>query len=282
MKQKFKFSLATVGVFLLMSSHIIFSVNFSVVKYLTDQYSVSQLMLFRFIAGPFFLIPYLLKPLPSFKHIRFLLGRTLFGVAAMTCLYLGFKYSNPGQVTLLFSCSIIWTYIASRIIFKEKPHIFSLWAIALSFLGLFLILRPDKLPLTLGVIFPLLGSFFNTGMSLCLKRARDHYSSIFIVLFFHLVSIPILAPFADLSTSLFTFTTLKWMCLVGGLSILAQVLMTKGYKYCYTTISSASSIIGVPLMYLSGFIFFNETLSILNGVGIFIVLGSMFVIAKYK
>ena len=70
------------------------------------------------------------------------------------------------------------------------------------------------------------------------------------------------------------------MSIVGGLSVSAQLLMTKGYKYCYTTISSASSIFGVPLMYLSGFIFFNETLSVTGGIGIIIVLFSLFILSK--
>ena len=41
-------STAKMGFLFLISAHIIFSINFTVVKYLTDFFSVTQLMLFRF------------------------------------------------------------------------------------------------------------------------------------------------------------------------------------------------------------------------------------------
>ena len=39
------------------------------------------------------------------------------------------------------------------------------------------------------------------------KKARDHYDATFIVLFFHVVAIPLLLPFSEIRISLFSTDT---------------------------------------------------------------------------
>ena len=135
--------------------------------------------------GPLFLLPSLIKQRKLFQYSHVLVLRTIFGISAMTCLYAGFKYGNPGQVSLIFNCSILWTCIISRLLIKERLEGPVLGAIAASFVGLFLILNPFQNPINSGTLYAFLGSILNTGVIFSLKACREKHSSIEILAFFH-------------------------------------------------------------------------------------------------
>ena len=78
-------------------------------------------------------------------------------------------------------------------------------------------------------------------------------------------------------------TNITWMIAVGSLSICAQWLMTKGYKYCPASIASATANLEVPLLYLSGWIIFQQKINTLGIIGVIIVMSSLELVSlKYK
>jgi drug/metabolite transporter (DMT)-like permease len=269
------------GISLLLIAQAIFAVNFSVIKYLTQFYTVLQLMLFRFFLGTLILAPIVLKR-PVFKKEfnHFMLIRALFGFCAMVCVFLGYKYGDAGQVTLIFYCSVIWASIIARYVYHERPHIISVSALFFAFAGLFLILRPDLAPLTKGAWFGVAGSVFNIGVILSLKKCRQYFSSTTIVFVFCFLGCVFALPFAQIH--LLSFSSLKWIGLVGLLSTSAQYLFTKGYKYCYASVSSSMGIITIALMYISGFLFFGESITFSALMGVLTVVGSIGLIARFQ
>jgi len=269
------------GIFCLVIGQLFFTINFNIVKYLTPYYTVFQLMMFRFMVGPFVLAPRVVKPgfWPK-KRTYLLVIRTLFGFCAMTCLFLGFKYGDPGQVTLLFYCSIIWATVAAYFILNELPQKQTMLGLVLALLGLFLILRPDQSGISLGSIYAMLGSLFNVGVILTLKKCRQYFDAELIVLVFCVISFCISVPLAKINT--LGVGSLKWMALIGAVSMCAQFFFTKGYKYCIASVSSSMGVVSIPLMYISGFFFFNEHIAMSGVAGILIVMVSIVLIARYQ
>tara|TARA_A100001015_G_C15037030_1_gene736974 strand:+ start:2584 stop:3426 length:843 start_codon:yes stop_codon:yes gene_type:complete len=269
------------GVTMLLIAQAVFAVNFSFIKYLTASYSVLQLMLFRFFLGTLILAPVVFKnPVFKPKYNHFVLIRALFGFCAMVCVFYGYQYGDAGQITLLFYCSIIWASIIARFVYNETPHIVSIVAMMCAFGGLFLILRPDLAPLSKAAWFGVAGSVFNIGVILSLKKCRQYFSSTNIVFIFCFIGCLLSVPFANIH--LITLSSIKWILIVGGLSTLAQYLFSKGYKYCYASVSSSTGIITIALMYVSGFLFFGEQLTFSALIGVFIVVGSIGLIAKFQ
>ena len=269
------------GISLLLTAQCIFAINFSIIKYLTSFYSVYQIMFFRFFLGTILLAPFVLKnPIFKPRYNHFMLIRSIFGFLAMVCVFFGFKYGDPGQVTLIFYCSILWASIIARYVYKERPHIVSIIALVAAFCGLFLILRPDLAPLNKGALFGLAGSLFNIGVILSLKKCRQYFSSTTIVFVFCFLGCIFAIPIS--SVYLLGIASLKWILLIGLLSTLAQYLFSKGYKYCYASVSASTGIITIALMYISGFLFFGETLSVSAIVGVIIVLSSIGLITRFQ
>lgn len=269
------------GVGLLLLAQTIFAINFTVIKYLTDFYSVYQIMFFRFFLGVLILAPIIIKnPIVKKKYNYFMLIRSLFGFCAMVCVFLGYKYGNPGQVTLIFYCSIIWASIIARYVYKERPHNVSIGALIAAFCGLFLILRPDIAPLNTGAWFGVLGSIFNVGVILSLKKCRQYFSSTTIVFVFCFLGCILSIPISNIH--LLNSASVKWMLLVGILSTIAQYLFSKGYKYCYASVSSSTGIITIALMYLSGYLFFGESITVSALMGVIVVASSICLIARFQ
>ena len=85
-----------------------------------------------------------------------------------------------------------------------------------------------------------------------------------------------------MSFDLLTSQSIPWILSVGTLSLIAQLLMTEGFKYCKASISASFSLIEVPLMYTSGLIFFSEELSALGIVGVVLVMIGIGVVSRYQ
>ena len=64
----------------------------------------------------------------------------------------------------------------------------------------------------------------------------------------------------------------------GIISFSAQSLLTTGYKYTTASVASALGLAQIPLMYLSGYLFFDQHITLVNMLGVSLVLFSLIII----
>ena len=269
--------------FLTQIANLFFVISFSLVKLLSQSVPIETIMLFRFIAGPIYLIPFFLftKKRLQVKSIKLFVLRIVFGVSAMSCLFLSFKYGQIGKNMLIFECSTIWTLIYGYFVYKNKPHQFSLATIPFAFIGIYLILQPEK-GLDIGTLYALLGSILNTGVFITLKELRSEHDTTTVVLVSYFFSslilmIPNTLSFPDLTIN---STLILWsMCSIG---FIGQCLMTLGFKFATAGISSLLMLSIIPLTTLSGIIFFNETYTSIVWVGVALILSSLIIISHWQ
>jgi drug/metabolite transporter (DMT)-like permease len=272
---------AILGPLFIISANVCYSFSHILVKSLSTYFSTTQIMFFRFVMGPLILLPlvYIGFKKVNLKNPKMLFLRAFFGVTAMFCFFLALKNGDPGKSSLLFQLSILWTFIISVFIYKDKAHLFSKIAFPFCFIGLFLILSPISFT-TFGwsEFYAILASFLNTGVILSLKELRKNHDSFTVVLYTY--------SFACLSVTIPSFLTtipplsslyLVIICM-GLVGFIGQMLMTEGFHYSPAWLCSSLALIGTPMMYLFGILFFNEVITLTSLVGISIMLVSLSII----
>ena len=240
-------------------------------------------MFFRFFIGALLLLPFYVfsKERFSLSNPKLLLLRSFFGVVAMLFYFLSLRYGDAGKASMLFQLSIIWTFLISTFILKENAHTYSKIALPLSFIGLYLILKPSSLhTVGLSELYGFLASLFNIGVIFSLKELRKTNSSMTIVLVFYFFSFLVISVPA-FKIPLPAITTLYPLLFLMGLTgVIAQLFMTIGFKYSPAWISSALGLIGIPMMYGFGIVLFNEFVSVSSVIGVCIMLSCLLVITK--
>ena len=270
---------------ILLTANLFFTGSFSLTKFLSQTTAIETIMLFRFLAGPVYLIPYFLVTkkkivVASYKLFVF---RILCGVSAMSCLFLAFKFGQIGKSMLIFELSTIWTLLIGYIVYNNKPHSWSLAAVPLAFIGIYMVIQPTNLTtFQLGDGFAFLGSLFSVGVYISLKKLHYQHDTTTIVLITYsmsacIVALPSLFTFQPLSPS--TLLALITMCSVG---FIGQLLMTLGFKYATAGISSLLMLSIIPLTTLSGVFIFNESYNMVMCIGIGFVCVALYIISRWQ
>ena len=270
---------------ILILANVFFVGSFSLAKLLTKDVAVPVIMLFRFIAGPLYLGPYIAIKNHSITMTQWpiLIIRILCGVTAMSALFFSFKYGDIGKSTLIFELSIIWTVLIELVVFKKRPHIYSLLAIPVVFLGVFIVMNPTQLNIfSKGDLFALIGSIFNAGVYLSLKELRHHHDTVTVVFWTYLLSALIL--FVPSSVYLIELSPLSiiFLLIMCSVGFVGQMLMTLGFKFASAGISSLFMISIIPLTTISGILFFDEVYTITTLIGMGLVFAGLTVVAKWR
>ena len=273
------------GPIIILLANLFFTGSFSLAKWLSLGTSVWVIMLFRFLAGPVYLGPYCAIKKTSIKiHDWPLLWfRAICGVGAMSSLFFAYKYGDIAKSTLLFETSILWTVIFEALVLKKPLHRYSILALPLAFIGLVLVLDVTSFGgLQKSDAFALIGSIFNAGVFLSLKKLRVNHHALPLV--FWTYSLSVFLVIVPAAPQLFYVNTnhimiLIIMCSVG---VIGQSLMTLGFKFSSASVSSLFMMSIVPFTAISGALFFNERLTLINIIGMTIVIISLSIVARYR
>ena len=272
------------GPLLLLTSYLLYTIAHAIVKILIATVPPAQIMLGRFIVAPLILIPmYMLRLKLFIMPSPFLMAiRVTCGCSAMFCYFIAVKMGDLGKASLLFQFCIIWSFVLSMLLFKDRPSIYTKVAIPISFIGLVMVLQPNfSTGIRLGDLFALLASFFNTGVILSLKQLRHRYDSSSIIITNYTIASLFMAPTVG---SWIMLNQTQWI-LISTMAIIGlagQFLMTIGFKHTPASIASSMALIGVPLTYGFSVVFFHEVVNTMALFGIGIVLISLYVVTKYQ
>lgn len=270
---------------ILFSSNLFFATNFTLVKLFSLSVPLHTIMLFRFLAGPVFLIPYfvLVRKKIRIKSYKLFAVRIFFGVSAMTCLFLAFKYGDIGKSMLIFECATIWTLLYGYMVYKHKPHIYSLLAMPIAFIGIYLVLQIQNITVfQLGDMFALCGSLLNTGVYISLKNLRDNHDTTTIVLVTYFFSTIILLVPNIVSFPLLNGPSVLGLCIMCSIGFVGQCGMTLGFKFATAGVSSLLMLSIIPLTTLSGICIFNETYTSMVWVGMVLITMALLIISKWQ
>ena len=270
---------------MLVLANVFYTASFSLVKIISISVAVLMIMFFRFAVGPLVLFPYMTTKRVSFRVNQplVLVLRIVFGLSAMYCLFNAFKLGALGQTMLIFECSTVWAFCLSVLIFKDKPTLYSIVAVPIAIFGMVLVIKPESgFSVTVANMMALMGSLLNAGVYLTLKQLRHTNTTSVIVFWTYLVaSIVILITLFTNQVTL-DVSFLNPLVLMAVVGLIGQLLMTGGFKFSPAGVSSMVMTSSIPMMYVSGILFFQEQLTFYGVIGSCLIIGSILVISIYR
>jgi len=266
------------------------SVNFvilnALVKYLSANYDISQIIFFRSLFAVIFLIPFIYKDgIKSLKthSIKFQVIRSFIAVAAMYLWFYSIANIPLAKATAINFTAPVFGAIFAIYFLKEKVRKRRIIAIILSFLGAIIIIKPGLINFEINVLLVLIASILMGLAAIFIKKLSmlDHPNSVvfYMPLLLSIMSfIPCLMNWRSptlLDASLLIFT--------GFSAILAHLAITKAFTLSDATYVLIFDYFRLPLTAILAFYLFKETTnsSVWIG-GLLIFFSSSYIISREK
>jgi drug/metabolite transporter (DMT)-like permease len=220
------------GAALMLAAALLFAATGAIIKHVSAQLPNEMVVFFRSFFGLLALAPFFLRHGPRYYATKRLvphLVRALTGLAAMYCYFYAIAHLPLAEAVLLNYTAPLFIPLAALLWVGEpfSPKLW--WPIGIGFIGIGLILKPGMSMLAPIALIGLAAGLFSALAMAGIRKLTDTEPAIRVVFYFSLTSTLISAlplawhwqtPAADLWFPLF---------LIGALSTLAQILMTRGY-----------------------------------------------------
>lgn len=270
-----------VGLILVLTSAIFFAFSNLLVKGATKEYSSFMVVFWRGWVG---LIIILSLARFKFRELlgtnrRALLSRGFIGTVALVCFFSAIKYTTLSNSIGIFNTYPIFTALLGSLFFKERWRNIYLFALALSFIGIWFIIRPEIGLIGKGEGLALAGAFFAAWVINLVRHLRKT-DSVYSIVFYFLVFVCILSPVpAGIDKLAISFNGWVVLGLIAILTTCAQLLMTTGYTYCTATGGSIVSLFGLPVTLMLSRVFLGERLDLYLIIGALLVFISGYLVA---
>ena len=196
-------------------------------------------------------------------------------------------YVGPGLATLLANMQVFFMMAAGVLLFKQKPSARQIISIPLAITGLFMVVGIDwsNLPQNyqLGIVFGILTAISYSGYMLCMRQARINstYSipmrEIAIMSLFVSIFLGSTAIFEGKSLLIPTVIDFSWLLAYGVLShAVGLVLIASSLARVPTTEVGLALLLQPSLSFLWDILFFNRSTSLVEALGVLIVLFAIF------
>lgn len=202
-------------------------------KVIGDQTTIPTMLFFRNVLGLVIIIPWIVKYWPKSTRLnnpKIVLLRAIMGLTNLCLIFLAIQKISLVNTTLLnnsapfFVPIIVWFWL-------RKPLDFKLWpAIVVGFIGIALILQPDKRILNMGALYALLSGVC-LAVSLITMRLSSRSETLHsFLLYFFGIGFIITLPFAALDWKIENGLTLLGLLSMGLFSAIGQILLFHGLK----------------------------------------------------
>jgi len=233
-----------------------------------------EITFFRFILG--FILAYF-----ALKHIggtfspvkkKFIIWRSILNLIAVILFFTSVKYTTITNANMLNMTYPIFIFLFAPFFTNEKIVPIQIVYLAISTLGIYLVIQPNFNHLLIGDLIGLLSGIVGGASVLSLRRARETDST-FLILFYlmgigtllnGLMMVPV---FKTPTQQQFIF-----MLISGALGVAGQAFVTYGYRYIEASkggIISSSRILFAVLM---GITIFGERFNLELAIGAILIL----------
>lgn len=208
---------------------------------------------------------------------HWLLAITITVTMIYALVFIGLKYTTAGNMAAIIFLQLFFSYLFFNIIGKEKiERIHALGAIIMA-IGAIVILHPKELDFNKGDFIILMSAMLIPLANYFQKSARKYVSTITILFFRSLGSLPIILLFAfyfePFPEKQQLFDAMPYLCLIGFLVFfLSKILWVEAlHRISVTKVSALTALI--PMMTLGfAYIILGEVPSIIKLIGIVIII----------
>jgi len=254
------------GYVALLASAFAFSLMTVCVKLLSGRYPVAELVLIRALISLFITRVMLAKAKvsPWGKNKKLLFIRGLLGTSALFCIFEAIAKLPLASATIIQYTYPTFTALAAWLLLKEGIGLRIVFAIAIGWLGIILVVQPDwissnpiQLPSTY-VFIALTGAFFTALAYICVRKLSKKEHPLVIVHYFPLVSVPITIPFIFKQGVLPIGIDWIWLLGIGIFTQLGQLWITQGLSLIKAAQASSINYVQVLFSMFWGIVLFEE------------------------
>ena len=273
-----------IGIFWMIITSFFFVGVFISVKYIGTDVPSSQSAFLRYLFGTLILFPIIIK---NFKNTNISLTkifvlRGFFHAIGVTLWFYSMTVITIAEVTAIGFLTPIFICIGASFLFKEKVRGFRLFAIFISFLGAFVILRPGFKILETGHGCMLFAAFVFSFSYLIAKHVSKHKNSMEVVGYLSFYTTLFLVPMAIYNWKNVSDENLIILFLTAILATFGHITMTMAIKSAPMVVIQPFTFLQLVWSVTFGFILFNEIIDIFVIIGGIIILLSTSYLTFYE
>ena len=291
MKRKYIFSPAILGILFMILSQFSFSLNDSLVKLIVIE-SSNQLSLLNtiFIRGLFTTLVILLYiKIVERKNLITIVSqipyhkRGLYEVLTAICFLSGLILLPFAEVYTLLMTNPLFVTIFAFLFLKEKVGVRRWIAISVGFIGVLIVINPNKVDFNFLYILPIMAAIFLTIRDIKTKNIANDNNS-FEIIFITSLLMTVFSGFGSLFSEFsLEFKSLFKIILASIFLSIAYLLSVLTVFYAPLSLTSSARYSVIIFGIFFGYIFFDElpTINMIIG-ALFIIFSGLFVIQRER
>lgn len=265
------------GSFYLLLARFMSSSKFAVIKEAELVVSFWVILFAQAVVGFCVGLPFFIKKrkeIRRFKSWKYLCVRTLVMAVGLGCIYFALKHVELVSVTLLANTTPIFIPIVAYFWLNTKIPKPMYYTIGIGFVGILCILRPSlDLIYHPIILIPIIAGVCFSFSQILLRLLADKGETPMGILFYYLIFLGVLTLPGAFFFWQHISTKFYLLFIAGGvLSFCQQVSILKAFNYAHPVQIGPLNYSAVVFSYLLGWLFFNEQITWLVGIGIALVI----------
>ncbi|GKU78823.1 DMT family transporter [Paenibacillus sp. L3-i20] len=267
------------GVQLALLSSLVFSVMNALVKEVSSTIPAAEIAFFRGLIGTLLIVVLMRQSQLSFsrKGIPMLALRGVLGGLYMLAYFYTLAKMPLTDASILAHLSPIFVIILSGVFLKEQISRRTWSLLPIVFIGALLLIKPYQYSsYSVYAIAGLLSAFFAAAAGISIRFLSKSHHAYEIVFYFVATSTLVAVPFMWGQFVLPNVREGLFLLLIGIISLLGQLILTKAFTYSNAVVVQVVSYFGIVLNTLFGFLFWEEVPDMITIIGgLFIIAGCM-------
>ncbi len=251
------------GILIYVVNTICFSVISLLVKELSIQFSISELLLVRFFCtflGMALLIQFKGGfPLLRTRKALDLAIRTASGMIAIALSFVAFSGALLADATALVFSAPLFTLLLSIPVLSERINRQKIFAVLTGFLGVVLITRPGFNNVSPALYAALGSAIFFSIVTVWLRRLNQTVHPLAISFYYNLTGTLVFFLWSWSSGWSEAWSEIHGMLLLLGLiGIIQQVMLSYSFRFAEASLLAPFDYLSLPLALVFGYLFWNE------------------------
>ena len=251
------------------------------IRYAAQRMHPFEVTFFRCLFSLGFMLPFMLRGGPAVLHtgkVGFFTLRAAVGLVSMLSWFYGITLVPLATATAVNFTAPLFATVGAALILPEDVRLRRWSAVAIGFLGVIVILRPNRESIDLNLLLILVSAASSAMNNISVKYlVRTERPSVIVAMFVVYLTPLSLLP-ALLVWSWPDWRTLGWLVGLGGIGTVAHLSMTRAYVAADASACAPYEFVRLPYAALIGYLLFGETTDKWTWIGAaIIVAASMYV-----
>jgi len=217
---------------------------------------------------------------PRPRNFHLLLGRTLANCLAVYCFYTAVKYTTVAEANILNMTYPVFVAVLSWTILRSQRDPIALAMVAVAFVGIWLILAPDKIAFRTANLWGLASGISASVAIVYLNVSRRCHDTNTVLFFMFGIGTVVMAALFHTRFFWPDATALYYLMLCGATGVAGQFLLTLGFRYVTAVEGSIISSMRILLAAMLGPVVADEAaLGWAGWLGGFLLFGANAVLA---